>query len=101
MNEYTTMRDIRNLEDQRDFAMDEMERLVRERDGAREDAKRATYDATQETLKVGAVKGAWIEACRERDEAREELRTARNLADAAIWESDRLRSKLWRACDRE
>ena len=46
-------------------------RYMDERDEAREDAKRATYNATQETLKVGAVKGAWIEACRERDEARE------------------------------
>jgi hypothetical protein len=25
---------------------------------------------------------------------------ARSLADAAMWEADRLRSKLWRACER-
>jgi hypothetical protein len=30
-----------------------------------------------------------------------ERRTARNLADAALWESDRLRSKLRKACARE
>lgn len=41
VSEYTTMRkllmlDIRNLEDQRDFAISEMERLKRERDEARE-----------------------------------------------------------------
>ena len=95
------MADINSLEDQRDMA--------------REDAKRATYDAAQETIKVSKVKSAWIEACRERDEARELFRTAielskkykderdeaRNLADAAMWEADRMRGKLWRSCDRE
>lgn len=82
MSEYITMRDCLkldlkdaitqrdNLQDQRDFAMSEMERLRRERDEAREDAKRATYDAAQETIKVSTVKSHWIEACRERDEAR-------------------------------
>lgn len=43
----------------------------RERDEAREEAKRATYDAAQETIKVSTVKSHWIEACRERDEARD------------------------------
>jgi hypothetical protein len=46
-------------------------RYMDERDEAREDAKRANYNATQETLKVVRWLGAWIEACRERDEARE------------------------------
>jgi hypothetical protein len=45
-------------------------KLERERDKAREDAKRATYDAAKETIKVSTVKSHWIEACRERDEAR-------------------------------
>jgi hypothetical protein len=104
MSEYTTMRecllrDIHNLEDQRDFAMSEMKRLEcerdkarnwvfrlrkqraiarsfgeqmeRERNEAREEARRATYDAAQETIKVSTVKSHWIEACRERDEARQ------------------------------
>jgi hypothetical protein len=47
-------------------------KLERERDEAREDAKRAIYDAAQETIKVSTVKSHWIEACRERDEARAE-----------------------------
>jgi hypothetical protein len=58
-------------------------RLERERDMAKEDAKRATYDATQETIKVGRVKSAWIEACRERDKARDTvLRLRRQRAIA-------------------
>ena len=65
---------------------DREERLARERDEAKADAKRATYDATQETLKVGAIKDAWIEACRERDEARK-------TAEAAAFESRRLRAR--------
>ena len=40
---------------------------------AQEDAKRATYDAAQETIKVSTVKSHWIEACRERDEARAKI----------------------------
>ena len=140
MNKYTTMReclmrDIHDLEDQRDFAMSEVERRGRERDKARdmvhglrkqraiarkfgeqmererdeareafaiatnncvdaqqrlrelnearEDAKRATYDAAQETIKVSTVKSHWIEACRERDEAREALREIQ----AADWKT--------------
>jgi uncharacterized coiled-coil DUF342 family protein len=47
---------------------DEMARLETERNEAREDAKRATYDAAQETIKVSTVKSHWIEACRERDQ---------------------------------
>ena len=95
MSEYITMRDCLkldlkdaitqrdNLQDQRDFAMSEMERLRRERDEAREDAKRATYDAAQETIKVSTVKSHWIEACRERGEAREALREIQ----AADWKT--------------
>ena len=45
-------------------------RVTRELDEARRDLKLATYDATQETIKVSKTKSAWIEACRERDEAR-------------------------------
>jgi hypothetical protein len=45
--------------------------LAQERNEAREEARRATYDAAQETIKVSTVKSHWIEACRERDEARE------------------------------
>jgi hypothetical protein len=47
--------------------------LERERDEAREDAKRATYDAAQETIKVSTVKSHWIEACRERDHYKEAI----------------------------
>ena len=144
MNKYITMReclmrDIHDLEDQRDFAMSEVERRGRERDmardmvhglrkqraiarkfgeqmererdeareafaiatnncvearqrlremqrelnKAREDAKRATYDAAQEAIKVSTVKSHWIEACRERGEAREALRKIQ----AADWKT--------------
>jgi len=38
------------------------------------------------------------ELCRKLERERD---AARNLADAAIWESDRFRRKLWRSCDRE
>ena len=58
--------------------VDAQQRL-RELNEAREDAKRATYDAAQETIKVSAVKSHWIEACRERDEAREALREIASL----------------------
>ena len=129
MNKYTTlreclMRDIHDLEDQRDFAMSEMERrgcerdkardtvlrlrkqraiarnfgeqMERERDEAREDAKRATYDAAQETIKVSTVKSHWIEACRERDEAREALREI----EAANWKtSGEIRSMARKALE--
>ena len=43
-------------------------KMMQERDEAREDAKRATYDAAQETIKVSTLKSHWIEACRERDQ---------------------------------
>lgn len=98
------LRDIHDLEDQRDFAISEMERLEREseelraevamlkkcmvmlaqeRNEAREEARRATYDAAQETIKVSTVKSHWIEACRERDEAREAFAIATsNCVDA-------------------
>ena len=53
-------------------------KLERERNEAREDAKRATYDAAQETIKVSTLKSHWIEACRRE----EKLRTAlQRLAD--------------------
>jgi hypothetical protein len=69
---------------------DELEDVKRERDEAREDAKRATYDAAQETIKVSTLKSHWIEACRERDIARESAERYRlktlsqdaNLAEA-------------------
>jgi hypothetical protein len=74
MSEDLTMREclLRDIND-----------LKRERDEAREDAKRATYDAAQETIKVSTVKSHWIEACRERDEARDtvfRLRKQRAIA---------------------
>jgi len=53
--------------------------LEKERDEAREDAKLATHDAAQETIKVSTTKSHWIEACRERDEAREPLRKLSQL----------------------
>ena len=62
--------------------VDAQQRL-RELNEAREDAKRATYDAAQETIKVSTVKSHWIEACRERDEAREALREIQ----AADWKT--------------
>lgn len=58
---------------------------------AREEAKRATYDAAQETIKVSTVKSHWIEACRERDEAREEV--ARLRRQSKQW---KLAAKDWR-----
>jgi hypothetical protein len=116
------LRDIHDLEDQRDFAMSEMERrgrerdkardwvfrlrkqraiarnfgeqMERERDEAREDAKRATYDAAQETIKVSTVKSHWIEACRERDHWKSEsLEQAKLLAMSADRE-EKLRSQI-------
>ena len=58
-------------------------KAVAERDEAREEARRATYDAAQETIKVSTVKSHWIEACRERDEAREAFAIATsNCVDA-------------------
>ena len=59
------------------------QKRLRELNEAREDAKRATYDAAQETIKVSTVKSHWIEACRERDEAREALREIQ----AADWKT--------------
>ena len=53
---------------------------------AQEDAKRATYDAAQETIKVSTVKSHWIEACRERDEARAEVANLREaLRVCVLW----------------
>jgi uncharacterized coiled-coil DUF342 family protein len=68
-------------------------KLERERDEAREDAKRATYDAAQETIKVSTVKSHWIEACRERDIARESAERYRRKTlsqDANLAEAHRL-----------
>ncbi len=48
-------------------------------------------DNTRECFQIALMMAAQYKT--ERDEAR-------NLADAAMWEADRLRSKLWRACDR-
>jgi hypothetical protein len=69
------------------------EQMERERDKAREDAKRATHDAAQETIKVSTVKSHWIEACRERDHWKSEsLEQAKLLAMSADRE-ERLRAK--------
>jgi hypothetical protein len=71
-----------------------MSDALRERDKAREDAKRATYDAAQETIKVSTVKSHWIEACRERDHWKSEsLEQAKLLAMSADRE-ERLRSQI-------
>lgn len=72
---------------------DHAKRLQQERDEAREDAKRATYDAAQETIKVSTVKSHWIEACRERDEARGVLPKFRQklLDQAATFKREDLR----------
>ena len=68
-------------------------RYMDERDEAREDAKRATYDAAQETIKVSTVKSHWIEACRERDHWKSEcLEQAKLLAMSADRE-EKLRAK--------
>ena len=70
-----------------------LEDFLRERDEAREDAKRATYDATQETIKASTVKSHWIEACRERDIARESAERYRRKTlsqDANLAEAHRL-----------
>lgn len=64
---------LNKLEKPIDVFVDFARKLERERNEAREDAKRATYDATHETIKVSTVKSHWIEACRERDDAREAL----------------------------
>ena len=68
-------------------------KLECERDEAREDAKRATYDAAQETIKVSTVKSHWIEACRERDIARDSAERYRRKTlsqDANLAEAHRL-----------
>jgi uncharacterized protein (DUF3084 family) len=67
--------------------------LAQERNEAREDAKRATYDAAQETIKVGTVKSHWIEACRERDEARVQFRSVEALAMALVNTIDELKTE--------
>ena len=71
MNEYTTMReclmrDIHDLEDQRDFAMSEMERRGCERDKARDTVLRLRKQRA-----IARNFGEQME--RERDEAREAL----------------------------
>jgi hypothetical protein len=58
--------------------------LAQERNEAREEARRATYDAAQETIKVGTVKSHWIEACRERDLLRVQFRAAEGLGMALV-----------------
>ena len=81
------------LRKQRAIARNFGEQMERERDKAREDAKRATYDAAQETIKVSTVKSHWIEACRERDHwKRECLEQAKLLAMSADRE-EKLRAK--------
>ena len=64
------LRDIRDLEDQRDFAVSEMERLERERDEARE-----LFQTAMELLKKykdvsKEARDALFVATAERDEAR-------------------------------
>jgi len=83
----------------RECLMRDINDLKRERDEAREDVKRATYDAAQETIKVGTVKSHWIEACRERDHWKSEsLEQAKLLAMGADRE-ERLRVALQRLAD--
>jgi uncharacterized coiled-coil DUF342 family protein len=76
-----------------DLLLTHARKLEQERDEAREDAKRATYDAAQETIKVSTVKSHWIEACRERDIARESAERYRRKTlsqDANLAEVHRL-----------
>jgi len=68
-------------------------KAVAERNEAREEARRATYDAAQETIKVGTVKSHWIEACRERDEARVQFRAAEGLGMALVKTIDELKTE--------
>ena len=84
---------VHGLRKQRAIARNFGEQMERERDEAREDAKRATYDAAQETIKVSTVKSHWIEACRERDIARESAERYRRKTlsqDANLAEAHRL-----------
>jgi hypothetical protein len=67
--------------------------LAQERNEAREDAKRATYDAAQETMKVSAAKSHWIEACRERDLLRVQFRAAEGLGMALVKTIDELKTE--------
>ena len=46
-------------------------KLERERDEAREERRRAEYDATQETIKNSTLKSQWIAVTQERDQWRE------------------------------
>jgi hypothetical protein len=68
-------------------------KAVAERDEARGEARRATYDAAQETIKVSTVKSHWIEACRERDEARTQYRTTELLGMALVKTIDQLKAE--------
>jgi hypothetical protein len=82
------------LRKQRAIARNFGNQMERERNGAREDAKRATYDAAQETIKVSTVKSHWIEACRERDHWKSEsLEQAKLLAMGADREEKIVRER--------
>lgn len=59
------------------------EKMKRERDEAREDAKRATYDAAQETIKVSTIKSHWIEAINERDRYKSDVEVITKERDEA------------------
>lgn len=71
-----------------------LDAAITERDEAREDAKRATYDAAQETIKVSTVKSHWIEACRERDEALLRLKVADQSLHASLYREGELKKEL-------
>jgi len=61
-------------------------KLERERD-------MSLYDATQETLKVSALKSQWIAVCQERDEAREAFAIATDKCVVA-----QSSARQWREC---
>jgi hypothetical protein len=110
-----------NLTDQRDFAISEMERLEEERDQWRGGSLRqhnllSASAAREERLRercrqlVQHAKDLEARANNERKESNarledaleymKERNVARNLAESAMLEADRLRSQLWRARDR-
>jgi chromosome segregation ATPase len=65
---------------------------MRERDEACNDPDHAAINA--ERGESRGLRQAWVALDDKRQELEQELRTARNLADSAMWEADRLRSKL-------
>jgi hypothetical protein len=51
--------------------MEAKAQMKKERDEAREQCKRADYDAAKETIKNSILKSHWLSVCSERDEWRE------------------------------